>query len=154
MASQSTCTRSSRRSRRPRLHRGWSRRRTLWSTTVLRNQPRERTWRRTLENRRKTRSRSKSPRNQWTENRPSRGKMATCVLIADCRARNRVFCKNTSELTQMRGRILVCLAGSRSRPSRISTSIAGPALTPSRWRVVMPARYVLINFHITSSTFF
>ena len=141
MASQSTCTRSSKKSRRLRLHRGWSQRRTLWSTTVLQSQPRERTWRKTLENRRKTRSRSRSPQNQWMENRPNREKMAMCVLIADYRARNLVFCKNTSELTQMKGRTLVCLADSRSRLNRIFTSTVDPALTPSRWKVVMPARY-------------
>lgn len=142
MASRNTCTRSSRRWRRPRLRRKWSPRRTPWSATVLQRQLKGRSRPRTPESRRKIRSRSRSLRNPRTENRPNRGKTATCVLIAGCRARNRASCKNTSELTPTRGRILAFLADSRSRPSRISTNTADPVLTPLRWRVAMPARYV------------
>lgn len=142
MASRNTCTRSSRRWRRPRLRRKWSPRRTPWSATVLQRQLKGRSRPRTPESRRKIRSRSRSLRNPRTENRPNRGKTATCVLIAGCRARNRASCKNTSELTPTRGRILAFLADSRSRPSRISTNTVDPVLTPLRWRVAMPARYV------------
>lgn len=130
MANQSTCTKSSRKWQRLRLHQRWNQRRISDPTADLQRNLRGRIRIKIQGNRLRTQSRLKFHWSLLMENQPSLEKAATYVLIADSPAQNQAFCKNTSEPTQTKDLILVYPVVSHLRPNRISTSTADLVLMP------------------------